>query len=88
MFGKHQEDANYISRSILQPLLGCLGIIAVVLVLIGFVYAFVSFDAWECQRRAEAMGLNWMYDPRGGCYVQQPNGSWMPIDSNNNYVVP
>lgn len=41
--------------------------------------------SYDCRRTAEAMGVGWMWDPVKGCFIQQPNGSWMPIDNNRVY---
>jgi hypothetical protein len=54
--------------------------LAVFAAIIIFTIGFMTFMAADCQQRAQAMGLNWMFSPGHGCYVQQPNGSWMPID--------
>lgn len=62
-------------------------IYAAVLVIVVIVLAMQSgggvldFFAYDCKQAAEAMGLNWMWHPIKGCFVQQPGGNWIPIDS-------
>ena len=41
--------------------------------------------SYDCRRAGEAMQVNWMWDPGKGCFIQQPNGSWMPVDNNRTY---
>jgi len=57
-------------------------IFAVLVIQSGGLGNFLSYD---CRRAAEAMGLNWMWSFEKGCFVQQPNGSWTPIDANGYY---
>jgi hypothetical protein len=52
-------------------------LLATIAIRLGGVSEMLSYP---CRQDAEAMGLNWMYSPTRGCFVQQPDGSWMPID--------
>jgi hypothetical protein len=52
-------------------------LLAIITVRLGGISEMLSYP---CRQDAEAMGLEWMYSPTRGCFVQQPDGSWMLID--------
>lgn len=66
---------------------------AVYLVITLLVIVFLVFQAggignilsMDCRRIGEAMQVNWLWDPVKGCFIQQPNGSWVPVDNNRTY---
>ena len=39
----------------------------------------------DCRRVGDSMHVNWMWDPAKGCFIQQPSGAWMPVDTNHVY---
>jgi len=41
--------------------------------------------SYDCRSAAETMRINWIWDPIKGCFIQQPNGSWTPIDTQQIY---
>ena len=49
---------------------------------------FLWLAPMGCAQRAGAMHVNYYYHPVDGCFIQQPNGSWMPIDNNRTYYQP
>ena len=66
----------------LTEIIKALGLILLVLAVIAALfYGFIGIETYDCQKRAETMRVNWIYYPGRGCYIQQPNGSWTPIDS-------
>jgi hypothetical protein len=82
-----KTESDYAQKS-LQSWITCVTIPLLILALIAVAYIAVNFGTWDCQRRGESMGVNWMYYPGRGCYIQQPGGSWMPLDSNRTYYQP
>ena len=58
-----------------------------------FILAFLAFQSggvtdflsYDCRRVGNAMRVNWMWDVSKGCFIQQPNGSWTPIDTSRIY---
>lgn len=60
---------------------GLLIILLIIVVLIGAKSGVIGdFLSYDCRRAATAMNVNWMWDPGKGCFIQQPNGIWTPID--------
>ena len=58
-----------------------LGIGITLLVVLAIVWmAFVTLPSKQCEQAASQMGLNYSFSPVSGCFVQQPGGSWMPIN--------
>lgn len=47
--------------------------------------ALVDALSADCRRVGESLRVNWMWDPLKGCFIQQPNGSWVPVDNNRIY---
>lgn len=69
-----------------HPYSGILYIFLIIALIGCFIVSAVgwaNFQGGLCERRAAAMQVNYMFDPLKGCYIQNPNGSWIPLDSTN-----
>ncbi|GER79706.1 MAG: hypothetical protein M5U11_14675 [Anaerolineales bacterium] len=36
--------------------------------------------SYRCRAAGESLGLSWAWSLNGGCWVQEPNGQWVPLD--------
>lgn len=61
-------------------------VLLVLLLIVGFFKLGPDFMSYPCKQAGQAMGLNWMWTFERGCFIQQPNGSWTPIDNNRQYT--
>lgn len=55
---------------------------------IGLAFAISSGGFWEifaydCRQRGEMLNVNWQWYA-GECYIQQPDGNWLRVDTNPN----
>ena len=56
-----------------------LGILLVLVVLLAFLHVRGEVVSNDCRRVGETMQVPWKWDPWRGCFVQPPDGSWVPI---------
>lgn len=65
----------------LNRLVVLLALIVVVIAALFFGFGGVKdVLSYRCRAAAESMHVGWAWSLNGGCFIQQPNGNWVPLD--------